>query len=136
MCDDLQRIQKTVCARVSHAFLALPAANADHISMLFFRATVPVEHFTPTPIIPLISLIKQPCSTLAHCANSCLPNGCQQRSEKEDRHPRSHALHFVSLAARVTHQTLEYCFRKAVYGHGEPSDVSDIAMRNEDRDSD
>jgi hypothetical protein len=61
MHDDLQLIQKIEGAHVYHAFLAPPvAANADRISILFFRATVAVDHFTPTPIIPLISLIKQP----------------------------------------------------------------------------
>jgi hypothetical protein len=38
----------------------------------------------------------------------------------------------VSAWLQVTHQILEYCFRKSVYGHGQPSDVSDIAMWNED----
>jgi hypothetical protein len=38
----------------------------------------------------------------------------------------------VSVWRQVTHQTLEYCFRKAVYRRGQPSDVSDVAMRNED----
>jgi hypothetical protein len=40
----------------------------------------------------------------------------------------------VSAWWQVTQQTLEYCFRKAGYGLGQHSDVSDIAMRNEDDD--
>jgi hypothetical protein len=61
MCDDLQLVQKMEGAHVCHAFLVpLPAANADHICIFFFQATLAVECFTPTPIIPLISLIKQP----------------------------------------------------------------------------
>jgi hypothetical protein len=37
MRDDLQLVQKTVGAHVCHAFLTpLPAATADHISILFF----------------------------------------------------------------------------------------------------
>jgi hypothetical protein len=39
---------------VCHAFLAPQAAKAGHIAILFFRAAVAVECFTPTPIIPLI----------------------------------------------------------------------------------
>jgi hypothetical protein len=50
--------------RVCHAFLALPAASADHISILFFQVTAAVECFTPTPVIPLIYRIKQPHSPL------------------------------------------------------------------------
>jgi hypothetical protein len=69
---------------VCDAFFLPPAANTDHISILFFWATVAIERFTPTPIIPLISLIKKKHSALACCADSCLPNGCWQRSEKED----------------------------------------------------
>jgi hypothetical protein len=60
MHDDLQLIKNIEGAHAYHAFLALPpAAYADHISILFFQATVAVECFTPTPIIPLISFIKQ-----------------------------------------------------------------------------
>jgi hypothetical protein len=44
--------------------------------------------------------------------------------------------HTVSAWQQVTQQTLEYCFQKAGYGHGQPSDVSDIAMRNDDDDDD
>jgi hypothetical protein len=60
MCDDLELVKKTEGAQVRHAFLTLPppAATADRITFLFFRATVAVDCFTPTPIIPLISLIK------------------------------------------------------------------------------
>jgi hypothetical protein len=29
---------------------------------------------------------------------------------------------------------IDYCFRKAGYGHGQPSGVSDVSMRNEDDD--
>jgi hypothetical protein len=35
---------------------------------------------------------------------------------------------------QVTQQTLEYCLRKAGCWRGQPSDVSDVAMRNEDED--
>jgi hypothetical protein len=51
--------KKIESARVCHDFLLPPAANTGHISILFFWATVAVECFTPTPIIPLISRIKQ-----------------------------------------------------------------------------
>jgi hypothetical protein len=45
------------------------------------------------------------------------------------------AVHYtVSAWQQVTQQTLEYFFKKAGYGHGQPSDVSDITMRNEDED--
>jgi hypothetical protein len=45
------------------------------------------------------------------------------------------AMHYtVSAWRQVTQHTLEYCFRKAGYGRGQPSDVSDVAMRNEDDD--
>jgi hypothetical protein len=49
---------------VCHAFSGLLAANADHIFILFFQAMVAVECFTPTPITPLISIIKKLHSTL------------------------------------------------------------------------
>jgi hypothetical protein len=69
MHDDLQLIQKIEGAHAFHASLApLPAGNADRISILFFQATVAAECFTPTPIILLISLIKErvPCNTADH----------------------------------------------------------------------
>jgi hypothetical protein len=45
------------------------------------------------------------------------------------------AMHYtVSAWRQVTQQTLEYCFQKAGYRHGQPSDVSDFAMRNDDDD--
>jgi hypothetical protein len=45
------------------------------------------------------------------------------------------AMHYTaSTWQHVMQQTLEYCFRKAGYGHGQPSDLSDTAMRNEDDD--
>jgi hypothetical protein len=37
--------------------------------------------------------------------------------------------------SRVTQQTMEYCFRKAGYGRGQLSGVSDVVMRNEDDDA-
>jgi hypothetical protein len=45
-----------------------------------------------------------------------------------------HSPHFPYQTApfHVTQQTIEYCFRKAGYGRGQPSGVSDIATRNED----
>jgi hypothetical protein len=61
MRDDLQLVQKIQGAHMCHAFLAPPpAANADRISILLFRATVADECFTPTSIISLISLSKEP----------------------------------------------------------------------------
>jgi hypothetical protein len=58
MRGDLQLVKKTEGARVRHAFLTPPpAAIADRIPILFFRATAAVQWFTPTPFIPLI---KQP----------------------------------------------------------------------------
>jgi hypothetical protein len=43
MHDDLQLVQKIEGAHVCLAFLTLlPAATADHISILFFRATAAV----------------------------------------------------------------------------------------------
>jgi hypothetical protein len=45
------------------------------------------------------------------------------------------AMHYtVSAWRQVTQQKLEYCFRKTGYGRGQPSDVSDVAMRHEDDD--
>jgi hypothetical protein len=45
------------------------------------------------------------------------------------------AMHYtVSAWRHVTQQTLEYRFGKAGYRRGQPSDVSDVAMRNEDDD--
>jgi hypothetical protein len=38
-------------------------------------------------------------------------------------------------AFRITQQAIEYCLRKAGYGCGQPSDVSDVSMRNEDDDN-
>jgi hypothetical protein len=48
----------------------------------------------------------------------------------------SHSPHFPhqTAAFRVTQHTIEYCFRKAGYGHGQLSGVSDIVMRHEDDD--
>jgi hypothetical protein len=51
----------------------------------------------------------------------------------------SHSLHspyfpYQTAAFRVKLHTIEYCFRKAGYGHGQLSGVSDVVMRNEDDD--
>jgi hypothetical protein len=42
MRDDLQLVQKTEGSHVRHAFLMPPAATAERISTLFFRATAAV----------------------------------------------------------------------------------------------
>jgi hypothetical protein len=42
------------------------------------------------------------------------------------------AMHYTESAwQQVTQHTVKYCFRKAGCGRGQPSDVSDVAMRNE-----
>jgi hypothetical protein len=67
-----------------HAFLAPPAANTDRIFILLFWATVAVECFTPTPIIPLISLIKQlPFQRIVQTA-VCLMDGRKDQQKKID----------------------------------------------------
>jgi hypothetical protein len=63
-----------------------------------------------------------------------LPNGCWQKSEKEDQFPRSHALHCVSVAVSNA-ADCRILFLKSSYGLGQPTDVSDVAMRNEDDDN-
>jgi hypothetical protein len=45
------------------------------------------------------------------------------------------AMHYtVSAWRQIMQQTIEYCFRKADYRRGQPTDVSDVPMRNEDDD--
>jgi hypothetical protein len=39
---------------------------------------------------------------------------------------------YQTAAFRVTPQPIEYCFRKAGYGRGQLSGVSDVVMKNED----
>jgi hypothetical protein len=51
----------------------------------------------------------------------------------------AHCLHsphfpYQTAAFRVKQHTIEYCFRKAGYGRGQFSGVSDVLMRNEDDD--
>jgi hypothetical protein len=45
------------------------------------------------------------------------------------------AMHYtVSAWQQVMQQTIKYCFKKTGYRRGQPSDVNDVAMRNEDDD--
>jgi hypothetical protein len=70
---------------------------------------------------------------LARCANGCLPNDAGK--DQKNKADGLEAMHYtVSPWRQVTQQTLEYCLRKAGYGRGQPLDVSDVAMRNEDDD--
>jgi hypothetical protein len=60
----------------------------------------------------------------------CLMDASKDRKNKIDV---LEAMHYTVWAwQQVTQQTLKYCFRKAGYARGQPSDVSDVAMRNED----
>jgi hypothetical protein len=89
--------------------------------------------YSHTPIIPLISLLNSrvPLWCVVQTA-VCLMDASKDQKKKTDV---LKAMYYtVSAWQQVTQQTLEYHFWKTDCGRGHPSDISDVAMRNEDYD--